>query len=369
MKIETGIYKKSINGKDLYFVTITRRSRLNRSISIVRKKGLIPSLAEAIRVKKKLTEEAVRELGRREGQGKTWLEIMDAWKQYYTVEDLNRYSDATIMDYYSLLNKWTHHLKKKPINEIKRSEFLHAINLIKKERSIKHTAKLKDAIKAIYKWSIDYQIARGLNDDAICGLSVSRKVMVRTEILHEAQIVKLMAEASRQNHPWYEIWGMALFTGLRSGEMRALRWSDIDFEQKMLNVTKSICQKTNKTKETKTGESRSLPLNDQSIKLLAQLKPKTFDTGYVFPRISQWESGGQAQVLRVFCESIGVPSVCFHSLRACFATQLLMNGVGLNVVQVMGGWRDTATMKHYNRLAGVEIKGATSSLNFLPINQ
>lgn len=177
-----------------------------------------------------------------------------------------------------------------------------------------------------------------------------------------------MAEASRQNHPWYEIWGMALFTGLRSGEMRALKWSDIDFEQQMLNVTKSICQKTNKTKETKTGESRSLPLNNQSIKLLDQLRPKTFDTGYVFPRISQWESGGQAQVLRVFCESIGVPSVCFHSLGACFATQLLMNGVGLNVVQVMGGWRDTATMRNYNRLAGVEIRGATSTLNFLKEN-
>ena len=222
MKIETGICKKTINGKDLYFVTVTKRSRINRGISIVRKKALIPSLAEAQRVKKKLLEEANRELGRTEGQGKTWLEIMNAWKHYYTFEDINRYSAATIMDYYSLLNIWTHDLKKKPINEIKRSDILLALNSIKTVRSIKHTAKLKDSIKAVFNWSIEYQIARGLNDDVIHGLSVSRKVMARTEILNEAQIIKLMSEASKQNHPWYEIWGMALFTGLRSGEMRSL---------------------------------------------------------------------------------------------------------------------------------------------------
>lgn len=257
-------------------------------------------------------------------------------------------------------------MKKKPINEIKRSDILCALSTIKSERSIKHTAKLKDAIKAVFNHCIEHQVARGLSDDVIAGLTVSRKVMIRTEILNEAQIIKLMSEASRQNHPWYEVWGLALFSGLRSGEMRALEWSDIDFEQHMLNVTKSICQKTNKVKETKTGESRSLPLNSEALRLLERLKTKTFPTGYVLPRIPDWEKGKQAQVLRTFCESIGIPSICFHSLRACFATQLLMNGVGLNVVQVMGGWRDTATMKHYNRLAGVEIKGATSSLTFLP---
>lgn len=366
MLVENGIQKKPFNNKDSFFVNITKRSKYNRSICVVRKKGPLPSLAEAQRAKKKLTEIVNREIGRREGQGKTWLEIINAWKQFYTFQDTNRYSPTTVIDYYSLLSKWTHQLKKKPINEIKRSEILQAISAIKEERSIKHTAKLKDAIKAVFNWSIEHQVAKGLNDDAIIGLSVSRKVMARTEILNESQIIKLMSEASKQNHPWYEIWGLALFTGCRAGEMRALKWSDIDFEQRMLNITKSVCQKTKKIKDTKTGESRSLPLNDEAIKLLNRLKPRTFETGYVLPKLVEWEKGKQAQVLRTFCESIGIPSVCFHSLRACFATQLLMNGVGLNVVQVMGGWRDTATMKHYNRLAGVEIKGATASLNFLP---
>lgn len=366
MLIETGIQKLTINGKDSYSVNITKRSKYNKSICVVRKRGSIPSLAEAQRIKKKLTDEANRELGRKEGQGKTWLETINAWKQFYTVDDTSRFSQSTVIDYYSLLNKWTHQLKKKPINEIKRSEIIHALNSIKNERSIKHTAKLKDAIKAVFNWCIEHQVAKGLSDDAIINLSVSRKTMTRTEILNEAQIIKLMSEALGQSHPWYEIWGLALFTGLRSGEMRALKWSDIDFEQRMLNVTKSICQKTNKAKETKTGESRTVPLNDEALKLLSRLKPKTFETGYALPRLMDWEKGKQAQVLRTFCESINIPSVCFHSLRACFATQLLMNGVGLNVVQVMGGWRDTATMRHYNRLAGVETKGATSSLTFLP---
>lgn len=368
MKIEPGIKKTIVDGKEIFSVNITKRSKFDRAITVVKKKSCINSLTEAQRIKKRFIEEVNRELGRREGQGKTWGEVTLEWKYFFSKEENKKYSQSTVIDYFSLLKTWTHKLKTKPINEISKGDIIQALNTAKEQRSIKHTAKLKDAIKAVYSWCIEYQIAKGLSDDVLIGISVSRKAMPRTEILQEAQIKKLLREASRQNHPWYEVWAMAFFTGMRSGEMKALTWGDINFEQKNVHVNKSICQKTNKVKETKTGDQRIIPLNDDSLAILARLKDKTLGTEFVFPRIKDWEGGKQAQVLRVFCESIGIPSICFHSLRACFATQLLTKGVGLNIVQAIGGWRDISTMKHYNRLAGVEIKNATSSLNFLEGN-
>jgi len=53
-------------------------------------------------------------------------------------------------------------------------------------------------------------------------------------------------------------------------------------------------------------------------------------------------------------------------LRACFATQMLANGVPAPVVIKIGGWKKSSTMDIYLRLAGVDTKGATDCLQFIP---
>ena len=79
----------------------------------------------------------------------------------------------------------------------------------------------------------------------------------------------------------------------------------------------------------------------------------------MYPWLKLWERGEQSKALRQFLVSIGVPSVKFHTLRACFATQLLTDGVDLTKVMKIGGWKDIKTMQIYLRLAGVDERGAT----------
>lgn len=69
-------------------------------------------------------------------------------------------------------------------------------------------------------------------------------------------------------------------------------------------------------------------------------------------------------MLRDFCKLIGIPEINFHALRACFATQLLRNGVEPARVMKIAGWKDLNTMMRYVRLSGVDVAGVTDSLKF-----
>lgn len=83
-------------------------------------------------------------------------------------------------------------------------------------------------------------------------------------------------------------------------------------------------------------------------------------------RFELWKVGKQAQVLKLFCKSIGLPEIKFHTLRACFATQLIGSGVEPVKVMKICGWKDLKTLAIYLRLTGVEEKGVTEGLRILP---
>lgn len=145
----------------------------------------------------------------------------------------------------------------------------------------------------------------------------------------------------------------ALFTGLRRGEVLALRWSDVDLENGVIKVTKALNRvKTyvdsgDKTKlivsEPKTETSkRVIPIVDSLIPLLKKQKKLTRDNnelGLVFPS----EAGGYidpGNYNRKFYKIIkraGLPKANPHSLRHSFATRALEAGVDLKTTQELLG--------------------------------
>jgi integrase len=89
----------------------------------------------------------------------------------------------------------------------------------------------------------------------------------------------------------------------------------------------------------------------------------------LLPRFWEWNKGLQAQVLRTFCLGNGLPSIRFHTLRACFSTQLISSGVPPSVVMKICGWKGLKTMQRYIRMAGIDEAGATEVLRFVPTEE
>jgi integrase len=232
--------------------------------------------------------------------------------------------------------------------------------------SLSYQNKMKVIINRVFVFGIEYGLIPEMERSPVHGISLGRIEEKKPEILTIAEIRRLLQEARSLDHPWYPIWALALLTGMRNGELFALQWSDIDWENKMLSVNKSYNCRRKAVKSTKSGEYRSVPISADLLALLQDLKAQAGARQHVLPRVSRWANGDQARELRAFCIGIGLPPVRFHTLRACFATQLIRNGVPPIQIQKVCGWKDLDTMQCYIRMAGIEITGVTESLKVLP---
>jgi len=181
-------------------------------------------------------------------------------------------------------------------------------------------------------------------------------------VLTEPQTRTLLSKAKEYDWEWYPHCAMALYTGMRNGELFSLTWDHVNLDQRTIKVAWSWNNKDG-FKETKSGDDRMVEIAPNLLPLLQELKLKGGGSTFVLPRLSRWDKGEQARELRMFLVGIGLPPVRFHDLRATWATLMLSKGVEPVKVMSMGGWKDMKTMMVYIRKAGIDIKGITDRLN------
>jgi integrase len=139
----------------------------------------------------------------------------------------------------------------------------------------------------------------------------------------------------------------------------------------LLRVRKSWNTRFKKPGPTKGGYWRSVPISSEFYWfLLNEMKVETMRSDdHVFKQSWEWDKGEQTRFIRGFCEANKIPSIKFHTFRACFATQLISTGVPATVVMKICGWKDMKTMQRYIRLAGIDEAGATEVLRFIPTEE
>lgn len=358
---------QSDTGETLWKAYISVRSKLNPSIRVQRWKFGLKTEKQAERAEGNLESECRAEVLRQEKQGATWGSLVDEWDEHLAKERSQELSEVTRTDYLSALRKHTASWWDEPAAGISRADVLEALAQMKAHSSsVSYQNKFKVILNRIFIFGIDYRLIRGLERSPAHGISLGREEEKMPEILKIEEIKRLLHEARELDHPWYSIWATALLTGMRNGELYALLWTDVDFGNREIAVTKSYNCRKRIVKSTKAGYWRTVPISGELLTLLKELKATAGDRPEVLPRTDRWKEGEQAKKLREFCQGIGLPSVKFHTLRACFATQLIRNAVPPIQLQKICGWKDLETMQRYIRLAGIEVKGATESLKVLP---
>jgi integrase len=360
------------DGASFFKVRVQGRSVRYPSIRITKQVSGFKSLSEAERSETKLSKELQRQVidleMRRSLSGQTWKGVLDHWydTQLQVRVPFGSITETSVEDYYSSLRRWMGIFDQVPCSDITPLDLMKLFNeLTEKGVSHTHRQKLRTRIKAVFEHGKSSGLINILKNPAH-DLVLKKSEEKKPEILTIGEIRKLVELAFAHQHEWRHVWVLALLTGMRNGELFALQWSDIDWEHRLITVGRAYNLRTKKISSTKSGYWRDVPISQDCMRILRELEKFKGQSPFILPRLDRWAHGIQAQVLRTFCLEHGLPSVRFHTLRACFGTQLLRQGVPAAVVMKIAGWKDLKTMQRYIRLAGVEVAGATDSLQLLP---
>lgn len=150
---------------------------------------------------------------------------------------------------------------------------------------------------------------------------------------------------------------ICLFTGIRIGELLALTWDDIDFDKKILSISKTTYQaKIDNTYKTiidkpKTKSSiRVIPLPKQLMVILKTYKKRS-TSNYIVAKnnIENIPIRSYQKTFKNILKNLDIPYRSFHSLRHTFATYALENGMDVkSLAEILGHKNPMITLNRYS---------------------
>ncbi len=218
--------------------------------------------------------------------------------------------------------------------------------------------KIRNLMSALFSHAIRYEWAAR---NPITAVRTSAKRLRTPDILTAKEFQALLPELSQRDRVMVLLAGS---TGLRRGELIALRWGDIDFDLSQANVTHAVWH--NVEGDTKTEASRKpVPLPALVVEELKQWRLVTlYRSGddYLFPSIAK--NGRQPitpdmilrRHIRPALERVGVTKrIGFHSFRHGLGTMLRQKGVNLKTAQeLLRHANSRITLEIYQQAVGAE---------------
>ncbi|MBI2834773.1 MAG: site-specific integrase [Acidobacteria bacterium] len=149
---------------------------------------------------------------------------------------------------------------------------------------------------------------------------------------------------------------LALHTGLRRGELLALRWADVDLVAARVTV---------RGEAAKSGQTRHVPLNVTAAAALATwraaMNPDTSEA-IVFPGADGAALADIKKAWGALRNAAHIEHFRFHDCRHDFASKLVMAGVDLNTVRELLGHADIKMVLRYAHLAPEHMRAAVAKL-------
>ena len=141
---------------------------------------------------------------------------------------------------------------------------------------------------------------------------------------------------------------VCLLTGVRAGELFALRWRHVDFERGILHVREAVHKNSFGPPKTKSSV-RDLPLGTIGLSALVEQRKRAIGSkpdDLIFPSrkgTALRRNNLLRRVLYPACDKIGIQRIGWHGLRHLHSTLQSEAGVPMKVIQAQMGHADLET--------------------------
>lgn len=191
-------------------------------------------------------------------------------------------------------------------------------------------------------------------------ITLTHRKKKKIEVLTRSEQYKLEQVCLREKTGVLPI--LALYTGMRVGEISALKWSDVDLSEGLIYVCQTVQRITNYNgAERRTALQFESPKSESSERIIA-LSPKMVaylakckqcsSSKYVVsckgnvaePRVCQYR-------FKSLLKKAGLEKINFHALRHTYATRCMEEGIDVKTLsQLMGHSTVTMTLRYGNSL-------------------
>ncbi len=230
-------------------------------------------------------------------------------------------------------------------------------------------------LKSALKHALQLQLVARNPADAIKAPRV-KKATITTLTIEQSAV---LLDAIRDKPIYWPVL-LALTTGMRRGEILALRWKNVDFNKKTVRVVESLEQtkKGIRFKAPKTERTRAVILPDYAVEELRNWKEKQnealkkLDIGQTHETLvcarydgePLWPTSLTHEFIKAIRKLPNLPRVRFHDLRHSHATQLLMAGVHPKIAQErLGHTTITTTLDLYSHVTDTMQDDAAARLD------
>ena len=205
-------------------------------------------------------------------------------------------------------------------------------------------------------------------------------------ILNDEEETKFINEATKKYSNDVDIYRIGwayvliLYTGLRVGELLALKWTDFNEKDKSIKVTGNIVMVKNRdrkegdpkniyieqTAKTDAAQNRVIPLSQTAMEAILALKEINDNFTYICSSKNNKPVPKRAfdRAYRQICGRAGIDPVGVHSLRHTFASKLFRKGADVKTVSELLGHANTKiTYNTYIHIMPEQKKSAIALLD------
>lgn len=276
--------------------------------------------------------------------------MVDSWFEYWINEIIGpRLKYNTLVSYKGRYNnRISPIIGKMPLTDVLPIHCQQAINYAQAEGDVPGSvAKIKSIMGAVFEAAVENQLIH-VNPVTSSIKYVHGSAPIRT-ILTVDQQRDFLDKGSRYAH--FDEFVFVLNTGLRCGEMCALRWQDIDWNNRVIHINGTMYFNQDKhqfevnSPKTEAG-IRTIPLKDEAIEILKKMKKLRSERPISMMYRDFVFVGREGKPLKTYAynkslarigKKIGVDKLTMHSLRHTFATRCIEDGMKPNVLQKLLG--------------------------------